>query len=147
MSIDVKLVPVDESNYQACLALTVTEAQKSFVASNSYSLVQAYIHRETAKPFAICAGEEIVGFAMVNVDTAKNDFYLWRYMIDQRYQNKGYGKMALRLVIDFLRELGATEIGLDYAQGNDVAERLYRGFGFMPTGEMDGDEIVMKLVL
>jgi len=67
-------------------------------------------------------------------------------MIDERFQGKGHGKAALHLAIDYLKkELGAKEIFLSFVPDNTVAEGLYEGAGFKKTGEMDGDELIMRL--
>lgn len=30
-------------------------------------------------------------------------YYIWRFMIDKKYQKRGYGKEALKLAINFIR--------------------------------------------
>ena len=90
------------------------------MAPNDISLVQAYAALGTgcqAFPFAICRDKKPVGFLMIGFNEAalyeidgeeppqavKNNYSLWRFMIDKRYQNRGYGKEALRLALDFIR--------------------------------------------
>lgn len=143
----IRLVPVDQSNYADCLKLKVADHQKSFVAANVYSLAQAYVFNKVARPLVIYSGDVMVGFAMLEIDPEKNDFFLWRFMIDERHQGKGYGRAALRQIIDLFKAEGAKKIGLSYEPDNQVAETLYRSCGFLQTGEMDGDEIVMALTL
>jgi RimJ/RimL family protein N-acetyltransferase len=142
----VELRKIDRTNFEDCIRLKVADSQQNFVASNIYSLAQAWLHHETAYPFAIYADGEIVGFVMMGYDPDNNSYIVWRFMIDARYQNKGYGKAALQLSIDFLRDrFDVKEIFLSFAPGNDVAEKMYSGAGFRRTGELDGDEIVMRL--
>lgn len=142
----VELRKIDESNYRECLALKVSESQKNFVASNVFSLAQAWVFYKTAYPFAIYAGEKMVGFVMMGYDEKKNLYDIWRFMIDERYQKMGYGKAALQLSIEYLRrEHGAKEIFLSFEPDNVAAEGLYSGAGFVRTGEVDDGEIVMRL--
>ncbi len=141
----IRLLPIDRGNYEECLSLTVSQDQQAFIATNQRSLAQAYIYRDRAHPYAIYDDDRMVGFAMLILHPAKDDFYLWRFMIDQRYQGRGYGKAAMRLVLDIFREAGAKSVGLDYEKTNTVADALYRGYGFVPTGEVIGDLVVMTL--
>ncbi|MDE6621419.1 MAG: GNAT family N-acetyltransferase [Lachnospiraceae bacterium] len=42
----------------------------------------------------------MVGFIMLGYYEVEGYYTLWKFMIDEKYQNKGYGKRALRLGID-----------------------------------------------
>ena len=79
-----------------------------------------------------------------------NNYSLWRLMIDKRYQKRGYGKEAIKQALDFIRtwSCGKAEYcSLSFEPENEVARELYRSFGFVEDGEMDGDEIVAVLKL
>lgn len=54
----------------------------------------------------------LVGFIMINFNVfnwdgaprvARNNYCIWRFMIDQRYQGKGLGKKALNKLIEYIR--------------------------------------------
>ena len=80
----------------------------------------------------------------------KNNYSLWRLMIDERYQNKGYGREAMRLALEFIRTWPrgkAAYCALSYEPENEIAKALYHSFGFEENGEMDGDEVVAVLKL
>ena len=137
---------INGDNFQECFNLKVADSQKNFVASNIYSLAQAWVFPKAAMPFAIYSGDTMVGFVMMNYDDEDNTYGIWRFMIDERYQRKGYGKAALQLAIAYLRDkFKATEIYLSFEPENTVAERLYSSAGFRPTGEVDDGEVVMCL--
>ena len=71
-------------------------------------------------------------------------------MIDKRYQNRGYGREAIRLALEFIRSwpCGKAEYcELSYEPENEVAKRLYQSFGFEENGEKDGDEVIAVLKL
>ena len=88
----------------------------------------------------------MVGFVMMSYYAEKNLYDIWRFMIDERFQNKGYGKAALQLSIEYLcKEFNVKEIFLSFEPNNAVAEKLYSNAGFRRTGEMDGNEIIMRL--
>ncbi len=90
------LKPVDEISYQAVLDLTVAEADKGFVAPNVRSLADAWLYRMNGDvfPYAIWADEQVVGFALIDIDEDIQQYMLWRFMIGQEFQGKGYGQAA-----------------------------------------------------
>ena len=113
----ITLRPIDRRNRKAVLALSVREDQP-FVAPNKISLKQAdEANAEkpgTARPFGIYADERLVGFCMFAFDPENEDeddrYYLWRFMIDQNEQGKGYGQAALQEIIRYFKERGADRL-------------------------------------
>ena len=73
--------------------------QEQFVAPNSVSIAQAYFARERAWFRAIYADETPVGFLMLEDNPYKSEYFLWRLMIDGRFQRMGFGRRALALLI------------------------------------------------
>ena len=150
----IKLEPVNENNKEAVLALSVREDQP-FVASNDVSLRQAEeTNAETpgaARPFAIYADDRLVGFCMFAVNPEDDDeddrYYLWRFMIDQNEQGKGYGQAALAEIIRYFRALGADRILLSTEPENECGLHVYHKAGFRDTGCIDCDEAVLRLWL
>jgi diamine N-acetyltransferase len=98
------LVEIDRYNYLSVLDLSVSPEQRDFVATNQYSLAQAYAQPECV-PFALYAENRPVGFAMYSLDEDDHQFWIYRLMIDQRYQGVGYGREAMGLLIDRIRGL------------------------------------------
>lgn len=128
--------------------LAVAANQTQFVAPNSYSIAQA--HFEPKSWFrAIYADDQPVGFAQLFIDPEANEYYLWRYMIDGKAQGKGYGRDAMRLLIEHVRSLpGAKKtMTLSFVPGEGNPSPFYSKLGFVETGEWDGDEKIMKLEL
>ena len=71
-------------------------------------------------------------------------------MIDKAYQNNGFGKDAVKLALDFVKTFpcGKAEYcWLSYEPENKVARKLYSSFGFVETGDMDGEELIAALKL
>ena len=147
---EIKLIPIDDSNRQAVLQLSTREDQP-FCAPNSYSLEQAEEEPEIARPFAIYAGEKPVGFCMFAIDPEAEDeedrYWLWRFMIDQHEQGKGYGQAALATIIGYFRDLGATMLFLSTEPENECGMHIYHKAGFQDTGIIDDGEAVLKLML
>jgi diamine N-acetyltransferase len=150
----ITLKPVDETNREEILHLSVFNDQP-FIATNKRSLEQA---EETNKecpgvagPFGIYADDRLVGFTMFAFDEEYEDpsdrYWLWRFMIDKNEQGKGYGKAALEEIIKYFRNNGADMILLSTEPENERALHVYHKYGFKETGEMNDDEIVLKLLL
>ena len=145
---EVTLREITRETLGPILRLKVAPSQEGFVASNAVSIAQAHFHPETAWFRGIYAGDEPVGFVMLDIDTAKPEYGLWRLMIDERQQGKGYGRQALQRVIAHVRTLpGATELLLGVVPGEGSPGPFYQGLGFNFTGEVDHGEHVMRLEL
>lgn len=158
-----RLEKVNGANVWDILKLKVAEEQENFVAANEVSIIEAYTAitgNGYAFPFGIYDDDTPVGFLMVGFDTddnwddapsvAKGNYSLWRLMIDQNHQSKGYGKQALGLALEFIKSFpcGKAECcWLSYEPENHIARRLYHSFGFFETGEMDGEERIAVLKL
>ena len=158
-----KLVKLNLKNVWDIVKLHVSEDQDDYVASNRYSIVEAYVtitNNGYAFPFGLYDDETPIGFLMIGYDVddywdsppqiAKGNYSIWRLMIDEKHQNKGYGKQAMKLALDFIRSFpcGKAEYCyLSYEPENVVAKNLYASFGFIENGEMDEDEVVAILKL
>lgn len=143
----IQLKEINESNFRDCIRLNVSENQKTFVATNVYSIAQAYIHYGSAFPYGIYQDDKMVGFVMLGHNKEDQEFWLWRFMIDEAFQNFGIGTKAVQLALEKFKEMGATEVYLSYEPENHIADALYRKFGWLPTGKIEEGEIVMLLKL
>ena len=136
-------------NYEQCLDLTVHDSQKNFVASNVRSLADAWVFYRAAKPFAIYNNDEMVGFLMLDLDCdydGTGKVFLWRLMIDKNHQNRGYGKAALKLALQYVRKnCNVDKMRTSYEPNNIVVAKLYKDFGFVETGETLYGETVVEL--
>lgn len=78
----------------------------------------------------------------------KNQYTVWQFLIDERYQHKGYGTAALRLGIQFLIDrFHVREIYLGVNFQDTAAQNLYRSHGFVETGETTDTALEMKLII
>lgn len=143
----VSLQEIDKESVYQVLRLKVSEPQRNFVADNATSIAEA--HFEPHAWFrAIYADQTPVGFVMLYDDPEKPTYYLWRFMIDQRYQRRGYGWRALQLVVDHVRTRpNARELMCSYVPGEGSPGDFYHKFGFVDTGEIDDGELVTRLLL
>ena len=158
-----KLERVNGKNIWDLVKLSVKEGQTSFVATNTESILEAYVSITsggTALPFGIYDGERPVGFLMIGYDTdqswenpppiAAGNYNLWRLMIDRRYQGQGYGRKAVELALEYIRTFPCGEGALCWLScepENRAARKLYEFCGFRETGELDMGEIIMAQAL
>ena len=158
-----RLEKVNAKNVWKILKLHVSKEQEDFVAPNDMSIIEAYIAVSGggyAFPFGIYDDDVPVGFLMIGFDVddsyedppqiAYGNYSIWRFMIDEKYQHRGYGREALELALDFIRTFPCGEAEycyLSYEPENEHAKKLYQEFGFEENGEMDEDEIVAVLKL
>lgn len=143
----VELREVTKETVRAVSILQVAPDQRGFVAPNAVSFAEAMFEPK-AWFRAVVADDAPVGFVMLSVDVDTPEYYLWRFMIDARYQGRGYGRAALDAVVSHVRTLpGATELLVSWVPGPDGPEAFYLGLGFEPTGEVDEGEVVGRLRL
>jgi diamine N-acetyltransferase len=139
------LEPIGPDNWREELA--VREDQKGFVSDPNRILARAYAHRrQRSQAKLILEDETPVGMVMYFDWPEAGQYVFSQLFIDQRYQGRGLGEQAARLTLDELRADGRFEkVCLCYVEGDDPARRLYEKLGFRPTGEVDGDEVIMAL--
>ena len=129
------------------LSDTLSDEQKKMVAPNAYSIAQAYFEKH-AWFRAVYADDIPVGFVMLYDDPDKDSVTLWRFMIAGPHQHKGYGRRALELVFEHAKERpNVREIRASYVPIEGGAGPFYRKLGFEPTGEMEDDEVAIRLEL
>lgn len=149
---DVTLREITADTVRAVIKLSVADSQKGFVAPNATSLAQALFAPE-AWYRAIHAGDELAGFVMLYDESLRAEpppspeLGLWRLMVDGRFQRRGIGAAAMRLVIEHARTRPAKMLQTSYVPGPGCPEPFYLGLGFRHTGRMDEDEVVLELAL
>lgn len=148
----VHLREITDDNRDAVRALRVRRDQKRFVASVSESLKEA-AKKPEANPWcrALYSGDEPVGFVMLSwrppAGLYQGRHFIWRLLVDKRYQGRGIGREALAQIAGLVRADGATELLTSYEPGDGEPWPFYQKFGFEPTGEIDDGEIVLRLTL
>ncbi|WP_312832971.1 GNAT family N-acetyltransferase [Sedimentibacter saalensis] len=127
---DINFREIDKFNYNTCVSLMVGEHQTNYVASNAFSLVQAF-YEDELYPLAIYNGDEMVGFLLYDYDEELSGWSFSRFMIDIKHQGKGFGTKALEEFLTFFNnkfpgENLYTSVEID----NQVAIKLYEKYGF-----------------
>jgi diamine N-acetyltransferase len=149
----VSLQQITSATVRQVTALSVKDAQKTFVAPNSVSLAEALFKKE-AWYRAVYADDELAGFVMLfdeglrDPPTPDPRIALWRFMIDQRFQGCGIGMAALKLVIAHARDAGPYDsLQVTYLPGPGCPGGFYLKAGFLHTGRVDNGEVILELPL
>jgi diamine N-acetyltransferase len=144
------LKEVTEDNFHEVIGLKVGEAQAKFVAPNVKSLAECWLYRENDNvfPYAVYnEHDEMVGFLLLDLDEKEREYMIWRMMVDENFQGRGYGWQIVEHVIEKAKGDGDYDsLIADYVMGNEAMKKLLGALGFEETGfEEDVDEVVMTL--
>ncbi|HAX73517.1 MAG TPA: spermidine acetyltransferase [Firmicutes bacterium] len=141
----ISLKEVNKDNFWEVIDLKVSDIQEDYVLSNAISLGQAKVQPE-CQPLAIYDDEILVGFLMYCLDVDDQEYWIYRMMVDEQYQNSGVGKAALSQLIERIQaDESKHQIFLDVSLDNKSAVYLYKRFGFKFTGQVFGKAHVMVL--
>jgi histidinol dehydrogenase len=143
--------PVDRSNAEAVMKLQVAAGQRAFVSPVDRSLAQV-AYEPCGRAMAMFDGEQAVGMMLLydvrhDEEEPANQLYVWRLLVDARFQKRGYGRLAMSWVVDEARREGYAEVGLSHVDKPGHAGAFYQKLGFAYTGEVDGVELKMLLKL
>ena len=138
----IRLVEIDERNYFRVRQLKVGEDQQRFLDSPLGILARGYVYRaQRARVLAAENDGEIVGLMLVkDMDEEPACYDLQQFMIDGRFQGRGYGAAALGLLLELLRqEKKYDDAEVCVHRENAAALALFTGAGFLDTGYVDPD--------
>jgi diamine N-acetyltransferase len=142
---------IDKDNWREVIRLKVHKGQEHFVASNLFSLAEAYVKPDAPQyhPMAIYHKGQIVGFTMYACDPeSSSEHWISRFMIDKRYQGQGLGRAAMVELLKLIsRNDRCRKINLCVNPDNTAAQELYKSLGFTDTGSIYGEELVFSLRL
>jgi diamine N-acetyltransferase len=149
----ISLQPITDSNREAVEALRVSPVQDRFVSGVADSLREAAEEPDgRALPWAIYAGPTPVGFVMISDEVGSPAYiphYLWKLLIDERYQRRGFGTATLDLIVAYFRgRPGVKTVSTSAGQGDGSPIGFYERYGFRRTGDIVfDDEVLLRLDL
>jgi diamine N-acetyltransferase len=139
------LKEITRDNFWDCIELSVAPEQVDFVTSNAVSIAQSRVQPECI-PLAVYDDSTMVGFVMYCIDEDDGEYWIYRMMIDQKYQSSGYGRMALEKLLDIIRQDRThNKVFLGVHKESSQAVKLYESFGFRFNGQVFGSEHIMRL--
>jgi RimJ/RimL family protein N-acetyltransferase len=150
----VSLAPITADNHRTVGQLATHKSQERFVAPMSRSFGDALfpdvVNGEALAPWlrAVVADDVIAGFVMLALRTPQHpEPYLWRLLIDRRFQRRGIGSRVLDLVAETCRQKGDGTLLASWTPGKGSPSGFYLARGFEPTGRITEGEIEGRLRL
>ena len=137
-----KLVEIGEDNWLEARVLSVGEGQAVFLDTALGIIARGYVYRDArARVIGIACDDTLVGLALVkDLDEEPACYDLQQFMIDARWQGRGLGTEALRLILAGLaaeRKYDCVEVCVK--RDDKAALRVYEKVGFVDTGYVDDD--------
>jgi len=150
--VTISLREITEDNAEAVRALRTTRDQERFVSTVADSLEEAAENPHGNPWFrGVYADGRPVGFVMLSWDVepqppeVNGPWFLWKLLIDQRYQGMGYGREVVEEIVQLVRAQGATELLTSHVPGEGGPAGFYARLGFVPRGDLDPDgEIILR---
>jgi diamine N-acetyltransferase len=150
---------ITAATLHAVLDLRVTSRQDAHVATNAVSIAEAHFNPGAWFRAVTCSGTP-VGFVMLFDPTRPGavasdpveptDMVLWRLMIDERHQRRGYGRRTLDAIRRHIPTMGRFDRLLSsFVPGPHGPEGFYLSYGFTKTGRLwdNGTEEEIALAL
>lgn len=150
---------VTDADREAALSIRLRPGQDYYASGVADSFDDAIIDaRAMPRYWTINDGDHVVGFVMLSdgvpAERLATDadlvgpYFLWRLLIDHRYQRRGYGTATLDAIVAYLRDRpGADVLYTSAVPGEQTPQPFYERYGFVPTGEIVDDEVVLRLEL
>ena len=148
-----------DADREAVLTVRRGPGQDRFVAGVDESFRDAITYAHACpRMWAAYAGDEVVGFAMISDgipddrlatdDHLVGPYYLWRLLIDERHQRRGYGTATLDAVVAYVRTRPHADVlWVSIVPGEGSPQPFYERYGFRATERVVDDEIVLRLDL
>jgi diamine N-acetyltransferase len=144
------LAPVTSDNWRDIARVRAADHQRRWVADVTYYLcLSAY--DELWRSYAVVDDGTTVGHVMWAVDPEDDSHWLGGLVIDAEHQGKGLGRATVEALLAMWEDQEPSLSGTPYHQAalsvaadNETALRLYRSLGFVKTGELSDDEVVLR---
>lgn len=132
---EISLKSINKNNWEEAIKLSVKKEQEAFITSNLYSIAEVqFLDSFYAK--GIYLDSHMVGFTMFGIDRDDHNYWIYRLMIDEKFQGKGIGLQAVKLVIEEIRQSNKSNIPhimIGYHPENLFAKNVYKKAGFVET--------------
>lgn len=145
---EIEIKEINKSNIDEVLKLKVKIEQRDFIESVADCIKEAKT-RKCWRIVAVYHNEDVIGFCMYGFFWEYLPFgrvWLDRIIIDENYQNKGYGKITTLKMLDRLKqEYHRNKVYLSVYEANLNAIKLYQKIGFKFINELDvnGEKVMV----
>ena len=147
----IALRPATEDDRSELEGLTIPEDQLPFVGSVADAFSEAEEEPDgRGIPFGLYEGDTLVGFVMLSDEVGNPSYvahYLWKLLIDLRFQRQGYGTAAIDLVAEYFRSRGVETLWTSATEGDGGPLPFYERCGFVRQGKASWGEVMLRLDL
>lgn len=137
---NVFLSEINEENWIEAVNLKVHDWQKNYIGSSLGIIARGYVFRKSnAKVFGIEFCGDLIGLIMIrDIEEEPKCYEIQQFFIDCRFQDKGYGYVSLKLIIDYMYiERKYETIEISVKREDTKAINLYKKIGFIKTDYID----------
>ncbi|MEH7249568.1 GNAT family N-acetyltransferase [Neobacillus niacini] len=147
---------ISSDNWREALELSVHDEQQKFVASIkppvAIALAKAYIRPggKMVEPYGIYNQNKMVGFFNLHyTPDSKDDYWLFHFFIDKRFQRNGLGSKALNELIRHIKNSkpSCNRLNLTVHPENEAGRLFYLKFGFSEDNIMTFDEPTFSILI
>jgi diamine N-acetyltransferase len=150
---------VTEDDVEAVMGLRRGPGQERYLGS-MISHFEDAIEDAIACPrkWSVHDGDQLVGFVMISDGIPQETldanpdivgpYFLWRLLIDHRFQGRGYGRATIDAVADYVRTRSDGAVLLTSCKpGEGSPQPFYLRYGFEMTGKVMWGEDILSLDL
>ncbi|MDR0832066.1 MAG: GNAT family N-acetyltransferase [Bacillales bacterium] len=124
-----KLKPLSKKYIKDALKIDVREDQYSNVGSGALTIAWCSVEKNS-HIYILIDNDIVVGLCVLIWNKKENEYSIEDVKIDQKYQNRGYGKVLISEGLKILQRKGATKISIGVNKNNIYAFKIYIGAGF-----------------
>jgi diamine N-acetyltransferase len=150
---------VTEAERSAVLTLRRGPGQERYLGSMESHFEDAIADAHACpRMWSVHDGDTLVGFVMISDgipaerlaadDDIVGPYFLWRLLIDERFQGRGYGAATIDAVVAYLRTRPNADILWTSCEaGPGSPQPFYLHYGFVLSGDVKWGEDLLRLDL
>jgi diamine N-acetyltransferase len=150
---------VTEDDVEAVMGIRRGPGKENYIGSMISHFEDAISYAQACpRMWSVHDGEQLVGFVMIsdNIPQAVIDsdddivgpYFLWRLVIHEPFQRRGYGRATIDAVVAYLRTRpGADALYTSSVPGDGSPMPFYLGYGFVKIDRVADGEEVLRLDL
>jgi len=119
---------ITKKNLWNVVELDAGKKGREHVAPNSHTLLEAIFDNKLSYVKGIYNNDNLIGFTYFYPH--RNTIWIGRFMIDCKYQGKGYGNKSFLALIKYIKNK-YSPIKIELSTSNPIAINLYKKHGFI----------------
>ena len=133
---------ITKKNLWHVVELNAGEEGEKHVALNSHTLLEAIFDNKLVYVKAIYYNDKLIGLTYF-YPNRNNTIFITRFMIDYKYQGKGYGSKSFSKLLEVIKNKYSPK-KIEISTSNPIAINLYKKFGFIIDNTQKGKNFYKK---